>query len=184
MSQRRSPSMLRWTRCHPSLLPPPTAIQPSTAVYAPIFDINYSFCPFADDPYFAKVPGRCLHQFYLVQTEEARYLKTILEDHVKFPTFPRRLNGDVIVDYHPEYLPITSRESDTNIISNVFLAIFGNYASRLQNSKPVWLRNGLGTCFTMIHFQQAVNSVIPEQLFFQLVMQMTFFLSKLNLRMS
>jgi hypothetical protein len=32
---------------------------------------------------------------------------------------------------------------------------------RLQNGEPVWLRNGLGTCFSMIHFQQAMNSIIP-----------------------
>ena len=142
-------------------LPPPTAIQPSTAVFAPIFDINYSFCPFADYPYYAKVPGRRCYQFYPTQTEEARYLKTILENHVKFSTFPRRLDGDVIVDCHPEYHPITLQESDSNIIINVFLAIFGNYASRLQNGEPVWLRNGLGNCFSMIHFQQAMNSIIP-----------------------
>ena len=139
---------------------PPPAIQPSTA-FVPIFNINWSFCPFADCPYLANVPGLRCYQFYLAETEEERYLKTILEDHVKFPTLPRRLNGDVIVDHHPEYLPITPQESDTNIISNVFQAIFGNYASRLQNGEPVWLRNGLGTCFTMIHLQQAMNSVIP-----------------------
>ena len=141
-------------------LPPPTAIQPSTAVFAPIFDINWSFS-FTDYPYLLQVPGRRCYQFYLVQTEEARYLKEILNDHVKFSSFPRHLNGDVIVDCHPEYHPITFQESDSNIISNVFLAIFGNYASLLQNGKPVWLRNGLGTCFTMIHFQQAMNFVIP-----------------------
>jgi hypothetical protein len=71
------------------------------------------------------------------------------------------LNGNVIVDCHPDYPSITSQESDSNIISNVFLAIFGNYASRLQNGKPIWLEYGLGTCLTMIHFQQAMNSVIP-----------------------
>ena len=92
---------------------PPPAIQPSTA-FVPIFNINWSSCPFAN------VPGLRCYQFYLAETEEERYLKTILEDHVKFPTSPRRLNGDVIVDHHPEYLPITSQESDTNIISNVF----------------------------------------------------------------
>ena len=140
---------------------PPLAIQPSTTVLAPIYDINWSASPFGDYPYLVKVPGSRCYQFYLTQTEEARYLKEILEDHVKFPTFPRRLNGDVIVDCHPDYPPITSQESDTNITSNVFLAIFGNYASRLQNGKPIWLRNGLGTCFTMIKFQQAMNSVIP-----------------------
>ncbi len=131
-------------------------------MFAPIFDINYSFCPFADYPYYAKakVPGRRCYQFYLAQTEEARYLQTILEDHVEFPTFPRRLNGDVTVDCHPEYPPITPQESDSNIISNVFLAIFENFDSLLQNGKPVWLENGLSTCFTMIHFQQAMNSVI------------------------
>ena len=91
-------------------LPPPTAIQPSTAVFAPIFDINYSFCSFADYPYLVKLPGSCCYQFFLAQTEEARYLKTILEDHVKFPTFPRRLNGNVIVDCHPEYHPITLQD--------------------------------------------------------------------------
>jgi hypothetical protein len=71
------------------------------------------------------------------------------------------LDGDVIVDCHPEYHPITLQESDSNIIINVFLAIFGNYASRLQNGEPVWLRNSLGNCFSMIHFQQAMNSIIP-----------------------
>ena len=140
-------------------LPPPTAIHPSTAVFKPIYDINWS-SRFEDYPYLKKLPGCRRFEFYLAQTEEARYLKETLSDYVKFPTFPRRLNGDVIVDYHPEYHPITSQESDTNIISNVFLAIFGNYASRLQNGKPVWLEDGLGTCFTMIHFQQAMNSVI------------------------
>jgi len=129
--------------------------------FAPIFDIKYSFCPFADYPYYAKVPGRRCYQYYLAQTEEARYLKTILEDHVKFPTFLRRLNGDVIVNFHPKYHPITLQEFDSNIIGNVFLAIFENYASRLQNGEPVWLRNGLGTCFTMKIFQQAMNSIIP-----------------------
>jgi len=69
------------------------------------------------------------------------------------------LNDDVIVDHHPEYLPITPQESD--VISNVSLAIFGNFASLIQNRKPVWLEDGLGTCFSMIHFQQAMNSVIP-----------------------
>jgi hypothetical protein len=142
-------------------LPPPTAIQPSTAVFVPIFVINWSACPFEDYPYLLKSPGSRCCQFYMAQTEEARYLKETLRDHVKFSTFPRDLNGDVIVDYHPEYHPISLQESDSNIISNVFLAIFGNYPSKLQNGEPVWLRNGLGTCFTMIHFQQAMNSVIP-----------------------
>jgi hypothetical protein len=89
-------------------LPPPTVIQPSTAGFVPKFDINWSACPFEDYPYLLKVPGRRCYQFYLAQTEEARYLKTILVDHVKFPTFPWDWNGDVIVDCHPEYHPITS----------------------------------------------------------------------------
>jgi len=127
-----------------SPLPPP-AIQPSTAVLAPIYDINWPACPFGDYPYLVKVPGSRCYQFYLAQTEEARYLKEILEDHVKFPTFPMRLNGDVIVDCHPDYHPITPQESDTNNTSTVFNAIFGNYASLLQNGEPVWLENGLGT---------------------------------------
>ena len=71
------------------------------------------------------------------------------------------------MDCHPEYPPITPQESDSNIISNIFLAIFGNYASEVPKRRPVWLENGLGTCFTMIHIQQAMNS------------QMTSFLSKL-----
>ena len=159
-------------------LPPPPAIQPSTAVFKPIYGINWS-SRFEDYPYLIKLPGCRRFEFYLAQTEEARYLKETLSDYVKFPTFPRRLNGDVIVDYHPEYHAITSQESDTNIISNVFLAIFGNYPSRLQNRQPVWLEDGLGTCFTMIHLQQAMNSVIV-----QFITQMTSYLSKLNLRMS
>jgi hypothetical protein len=71
------------------------------------------------------------------------------------------LNGDVIVNCHPDYPPITPQESDSNIISYVFLAIFGNFASLLQKHKPIWKENGLGTCFTMTHLQQAMNSVIP-----------------------
>ena len=152
----------------PLLPPTPTAIQPSTAVIVPIYDINLSggssrfdTSPYLVTPCLVKLLGNQGYEFYLAQTEEARYLKEILSDYVKFPTFPRSLNGDVIVDYHPEYLPNTLQESDTNIISNVFLAIFGNYASKLQNGKPVWLEDGLGTCFTMIHFQQAMNSIIP-----------------------
>ena len=140
-------------------LPPPTAIQPSTAVFAPISD-RFSR-PLEEYLYWLKLPGRCCCQFYLAKTEEARYLKTILEDHVKFPSFPRSWNGDVIVDCHPDYPPITPQESDTNNTSTVFKAIFGNYASRLQNGEPVWLRNSLGNCFSMIHFQQAMNSIIP-----------------------
>jgi hypothetical protein len=108
-----------------------------------------------------KVPGSRCYQFYLSQTEEARYLKEILKDPVKFPTFPRDWNGDVIVDCHPDYPPITPQESDSNIISNVFLAIFGNFASEVQKRRPVWLENGLDTCFTIIHFQQEMNSLIP-----------------------
>ena len=112
-----------------------------------------------------KVPGSRCYQFYLSQTEEARYLKEILKDPVKFPTFPRDWNGDVIVDCHPDYPPITPQESDSNIISNVFLAIFGNFASEVQKRRPVWLENGLDTCFTIIHFQQEMNSVIPGTTF-------------------
>jgi len=74
---------------------PPPAIQPSTA-FVPIFNINWSSCPFAN------VPGLRCYQLYLAETEEERYLKTIFEDNVKFPTFPRHLNGDVIVDHHPD----------------------------------------------------------------------------------
>jgi len=134
-------------------------------VLAPIYHISWSASPFGDHPYLVKVPESCRYQFYLTQTEEARYLKEILGDHLKFSTFPRRLNGDVIVDCHchPDYPPITPQESDTNNNSTVFKAIFGNYASRLQERRPISLENGLGTCNTMTltHFQQAVNSVIP-----------------------
>jgi hypothetical protein len=74
------------------------------------------------------------------------------------------LNGDAIVDCHPEYLTITPQESeDTNNTSTVLKAIFRNFPSRLQERRPVWLENGLGTCFTMIHFQQATSSVIPGE---------------------
>ena len=114
---------------------PPLAIQPSTTVLAPIYHINWSVCQFGDYPYLVKVPGRRCYQFYLTQTEEARYLKEILGDHVKFSTFLRSLNSDVIAD--PDYPPITPQESDTNNTSTVFKAIFGNYASRLQESRPI-----------------------------------------------
>jgi hypothetical protein len=74
------------------------------------------------------------------------------------------LNGDAIVDCHPEYLTITPQESeDTNNTSTVLKAIFRNFPSRLQERRPVWLENGLGTCFTMIHFQQAISAVIPGE---------------------
>jgi hypothetical protein len=69
--------------------------------------------------------------------------------------------NNVIVDCHPEYPPITPQESDTVIRNTVFKSVFGNYASKRQSGKPICLENGLGTCFTMIHFQQAMNSVIP-----------------------
>ena len=127
---------------------------------------DLSFCD-RFHPYLVKVPGSRCYQFYLAQTEEARYLKNILDNPVKFSTFLRDWQCDVIVDCHPEYPPITPQESDSSIISNIFLAIFGNYASEVQKHRPVWLENGLGTCFTLINFQQAMNS------------QMTSFLSKL-----
>jgi hypothetical protein len=44
---------------------PPPAIQPSTA-FVPIFNINWSSCPFAN------VPGLRCYQFYLAETEEER----------------------------------------------------------------------------------------------------------------
>ncbi len=94
---------------------PPPASRSSTAVLAPIYDINWSACSFGNYPDLVKVPGSRCYQFYLTQTEEARYLKEILEDHVKFSTFPRCLNVDVIVDCHPDYPPITPQESDSNI---------------------------------------------------------------------
>jgi hypothetical protein len=65
------------------------------------------------------------------------------------------------VDCRPDYPPITPQESDSNIISNVFLAIFGNIASEVQKRRPVWLENGLDTYFTIIHFQQEMNSIVP-----------------------
>ena len=119
----------------PSL--PPPAIQPSAAVLAQIYDINWSVCPFGNCPYLVKVPGSRCYKFYLAQTEEARYLKDILEDPVKFSTFPRRLNGDAIVDCHPEYPTITPQESeDTNSTSTVLKAVFRNFPSRLQERRP------------------------------------------------
>jgi hypothetical protein len=115
-----------------------------------------------DYPYLVKLPDSLCYQFYLAQAEEARYLKEILNDNATFSTFPRRLNGDVIVDCHPEYpSSFTHQDSDTAIRNTVFNSIFGNYASPRQGGKPIFLENGLGTCFTMIHFQQAMNSVIP-----------------------
>ena len=115
-----------------------------------------------DYPYLVKLPGSRCYQFYLAQAEEARYLKEILNDNATFSTFPRRLNGDVIVDCHPEYpSPFTPQDSDTAIRNTVFYSTFANYASPQQDGKPIFLENGVGTCFTMIQFQQAMNSVIP-----------------------
>jgi hypothetical protein len=71
------------------------------------------------------------------------------------------LNGDVVLDFHPEYFSITPQKSDTNITSTVFLAIFGNFPLSLQCGKPTFQENGLGTCFTMTQLQQAMSSIIP-----------------------
>ena len=126
---------------------------PLTTVLSPMLMYDY--------PYLVKLPGSRCYQFYLAHAEEARYLKEILNDNVTFSTFPRRVNGNVIVDCHPEYpLPFTPQDSDAAIRNTVFYSIFENYASPRQGGKPIFLENGLGTCFTMIHFQQAMNSVI------------------------
>ncbi len=73
------------------------------------------------------------------------------------------MNGDVIVDSYPEYPPITPQESDANIISTAFKSIFGNFASKIQGGGPIFEENGLVTCFTIPHFQQAISSVIPGE---------------------
>ena len=124
-------------------------------------------------------PGGPCPSFNCAQKEEAELLMAIFKDHVKFPTLQRGSDGNVIVDFHPRYLLPNPQESDSN--STVFKAIFGHYTSFLQNGNQVWLEDGIGTCFTMKLLWKAMNSVILGT-FVQLVTQMTFFLSKLNLR--
>ena len=102
--------------------------------------------------------------FNRAQKEEAELLMAIFKDHVKFPTLQRGSDGNVIVDYHPEYYfdpSATAAERLLLTTSPVLTAIFGHYASILQNGDQVWLVNGFGTCYTMKLLRKAMNSVIP-----------------------
>ena len=107
--------------------------------------------------------GRCF-LFNLVQQKEAEFLMAMFKDHVKFPTLQRGLDGNVIVDYHPEYYFDPSATAAKRLLlttSPVFTALFGHYASILQNGDQVWLVDGFGTCYTMKILRKAMNSVIP-----------------------
>ncbi len=88
----------------------------------------------------------------------------MFKDHVKFPTLQRGLDGNVIVDYHPEYYFDPSATAAKRLLlttSPVFTALFGHYASILQNGDQVWLVDGFGTCYTMKLLRKAMKSVIP-----------------------
>ena len=87
----------------------------------------------------------------------------IFKDHVKFPTLQRCLDGNVIVDFHPEYFDpsVMAAERLLSMTSPVLTALFGHYASILQNGDQVWLVDGFGTCYTMKLLRKAMNSVIP-----------------------
>ncbi len=67
------------------------------------------------------------------------------------------------MDSHPEYPDITPQESDANIISTVFKAIFRNIASLCIDCRPICKENDRGTCFTMTQFQQVISSLIPGE---------------------
>jgi hypothetical protein len=75
----------------------------------------------------------------------------IFKDHVKFPTLQRGSDGNVIVDFHPEYFDpsATAAERLLSTTSPVLTALFGHYAFILQNGDQVWLVDGFGTCYTM-----------------------------------
>jgi hypothetical protein len=87
----------------------------------------------------------------------------MFKDHVKFPTLQRGSDGNVIVDFHPEYIDFSAKAAERHMSSTspVLTAIFGHYASILQNGDQVWLADGLGTCYTMKLLREAMNSIIP-----------------------
>ena len=108
-------------------------------------------------------PGGPCPSFNCAQKEEAELLMAIFKDHVKFPTLQRGSDGNVIVDFHPEYFDpsATAAERLLSTTSPVLTALFGHYASILQNGDQVWLVDGFGTCYTMKLLRKAMNSVIP-----------------------
>ena len=108
-------------------------------------------------------PGCRCPLFNLYQQKEAELLKTMFKNYVKFPTLQRGSDGNVIVDFHPEYIDFSAKAAERHMSSTspVLTAIFGHYASILQNGDQVWLADGLGTCYTMKLLRKAMNSVIP-----------------------
>ena len=101
--------------------------------------------------------------FNLRRQEEADLLMAICKDHVKFPTLQRGSDGNVIVDFHPQYFDpsATAAERLLSTTSPVLTALFGHYASILQNGDQVWLVDDFGNCYTMKLLRKAMNSVIP-----------------------
>jgi len=106
--------------------------------------------------------GRC-PSFNHAQKEEKELLMAIFKDHVKFPTLQRGSDGNVIVDFHPQYFDPSAAAAKRllSATSPVLTALFGHYASILQNGNQVWLVDGFGTCYTMKILRLAMNSVIP-----------------------
>ena len=68
------------------------------------------------------------------------------------------------MDFHPEYIDFSAKAAERHMSSTspVLTAIFGHYASILQNGDQVWLFDGLGTCYTMKLLRKAMNSIIPR----------------------
>ena len=106
--------------------------------------------------------GRC-PSFNRAQKEEKEFMMAIFKDPAKFSTLQRGSDGNVIVDFHPQYFDpsATAAERLLSTTSPVLTALFGHYASILQNGNQVWLVDGFGTCYTMKILRLAMNSVIP-----------------------
>ena len=79
-------------------------------------------------------PGCRCPLFNLYQQKEAELLKTMFKNYVKFPTLQRGSDGNVIVDFHPEYIDFSAKAAERHMSSTspVLTAIFGHYASILQ----------------------------------------------------
>ena len=97
-------------------------------------------------------PGCRCPLFNLYQQKEAELLMTMFKDLVKFPTLQRGSDGNVIVDYHPEYFD-PSAMADVPLpltMSPVLTALFGHYASILQNGDQVLRHPRSNTLFSWL----------------------------------
>ena len=64
--------------------------------------------PLLPPPHTIPYPGGRCPSFNRAQKEEAELLMAIFKDHVKFPTLQRGSDGNVIVDFHPQYFDPTA----------------------------------------------------------------------------